>query len=457
MRTLPPERPALPTAVAHCRYGVLHWPKDDEILGRSLGQYGEWAQGEIDLLLRFLRPNADVVDVGAFVGTHTIAFAAQAVDGCTVHACEAHPDYVQILEANLKANGFKSVKVHPVALSDHRGHVVLQAGPVSSQTNFGGARFGDDVGQGETLSVPAVRLDRLTLGSCSLVKIDAEGMELRVLRGAEETLRSHRPVVYTECNAAAEGWPVVQHMSARGYLCWLFCFAAFNPANFRGSTENFFGAAREVGLLFLPQERISQGLGQLIVGEPLAPVQSVDDLLLGMLRKPQYKHEVLSRGPAALVLGVDFWLNEPEAQQLRQALKAAQIAGQNADEAQRLATERLQELEQLHASRSAVEEALQASRADAGRLQAALDTAQGLAVSRHHELQSLGGQLDRTQAALDTAQGLAVSRHQELTETRNALAAEVERSRRVTSSIYWRAVAPLRWLARFMQGKARAD
>lgn len=315
-------RASLQTEQAQCRYGVLRWPSGDEILGRSLRQYGEWAQAEIDLLLHFLRPQADVVDVGAFVGTHTAAFAAQDLPGCTVHAFEAHPDYVSILRTNVESNRLPRVKVHPVALSDESGRVAQQELGATTKVNYGGVRFGNAPDRHGTLSVRARTLDQLRLTSCALIKIDVEGMELRVIRGAEQTLRTQRPAVYVECNTASEGWPVIEHMRARDYSCRLHCFPAYNPANFRGDGDNFFGAAREVGLLFLPRERMTGELEELIARSSLAPIASLDDLVLGLLRKPQYKSEVLAHSVAAQVLGFDFWLNESEAECLRLELVA---------------------------------------------------------------------------------------------------------------------------------------
>jgi hypothetical protein len=245
------------------------------------------------------------------------------------------------------------------------------------------------------------------------VKIDVEGTELRVIQGAEKTLRTLRPVVYTECNAAGEGWPVIQHMSERDYACWLFCFPAYNPANFRSNGENFFGAAREVGLLFLPRERLARELDEIVSGGDLAPVESLDDLVLGMLRKPQYKSEVLAGSVAAQVLGFDFWLNEPEANHLRLELSAAQSSLDALREEQRQLQTSFAEVKGLAEQRGRELESGAAMQAE---MQRALEQLQVLAHERFRALGELGERLDRTQAAHEQSQQLAIARAQEIAD-----------------------------------------
>jgi len=58
-----------------CRYGMMSFFKTDNTISRSLKEYGEWAQAEIDFLLYFIGSRDTVLDIGAFIGTHVLAFA----------------------------------------------------------------------------------------------------------------------------------------------------------------------------------------------------------------------------------------------------------------------------------------------------------------------------------------------------------------------------------------------
>jgi len=63
-------------SVVDSRYGSLRVIDTDFIISRSLTLYGEWAQGEIDLLSLFISSGDVVIDAGSFIGTHALAFAA---------------------------------------------------------------------------------------------------------------------------------------------------------------------------------------------------------------------------------------------------------------------------------------------------------------------------------------------------------------------------------------------
>ena len=57
------------------RHGYVLYNVNDRYVGRSIEHYGEWSPGETALFRQFCRPGHYVVDVGAHIGTHTLAFA----------------------------------------------------------------------------------------------------------------------------------------------------------------------------------------------------------------------------------------------------------------------------------------------------------------------------------------------------------------------------------------------
>ncbi len=373
------------------RYGTLLFPADDAILGPALRHYGEWAQREVDLLLELLPQGATVVDVGAFVGTHTLAFARHAGGACRVHAFEPNPWSFELLARNLDLNDVRNVSAYRVALSDAAGALGF-AHAAESGGNFGHAELVDPR-EAEGLIVEATTLDAIGLRQCDLMKIDVEGMEADVLRGGRITLDRCRPIVYCECNALEQGWPVFGLMRQHGYACWGHCFAAFNPDNFRGNAENLFGPARELGLLFVPHERCAGLDAQLDDRQRLARVERLDDLALCLLRKPQYKTEVLAKTVAAESLGTEFLGDE-----------------------------------------TAIEEVARL-RANLARLQPALEEAQGLAWGRAAELERIHRQLADTQAAHEYAQQLAYARAAEIDEAAQALARRDEALRQALAAL----------------------
>ena len=58
------------------RHGYVLYNVNDRYVGRSIEHYGEWSPGETALFRQFCRPGHYVVDVGAHIGTHTLASPA---------------------------------------------------------------------------------------------------------------------------------------------------------------------------------------------------------------------------------------------------------------------------------------------------------------------------------------------------------------------------------------------
>jgi FkbM family methyltransferase len=88
-----------------------------------------------------------------------------------------------------------------------------------------GSRFimpGEEAGQE---SIPVVALDAMTFEACDLLKIDVEGFELQVLKGARELIERFRPVISMECDKKFERRYNVMLGSAEkllmaaGYIC----------------------------------------------------------------------------------------------------------------------------------------------------------------------------------------------------------------------------------------------
>ena len=90
-----------------------------------------------------------------------------------------------------------------------------------------------------------------------------------------------------------KGWDLVAFMRDFHYSCFLHCASAFNSKNHRGNSANTrFGDACDVGLLFVPDEK-HQDRQHLLIGDPdFMMVVNVDDLVKGMVRRPQYRISV---------------------------------------------------------------------------------------------------------------------------------------------------------------------
>jgi FkbM family methyltransferase len=236
-------------------YGTLSYFTNDDPIGKALARYGEWAKFELDFLHYFLRDGDVAIDVGANVGTHTLAFARYVGSHGNVLAFEPQPAVFEVLQRNIDQNGLGNVRAYHAGVGAERSRLYVDNIDGSRPANLGAAALHRDA-SAQRIAVPVMSLDELRLDACHLVKVDAEGMEKDVLEGMRETIDRRRPVLFVECNAIADGLMVMQVLHKRGYLFHLVATAAYNPSNERACADNFFGVARESALACLPAEKV---------------------------------------------------------------------------------------------------------------------------------------------------------------------------------------------------------
>jgi len=122
-----------------------------------------------------------------------------------------------------------------MALSDVSGTAMLHLPVVRGRTERAGARLDDMRGQHESLLVSVRRLDDYEFRDVSFIKIDVEGHEQRVIRGATETIQRERPVILAEIEQRHLGSvPIVtvfRRFEALGYIGGFFWDNDFLPLN----------------------------------------------------------------------------------------------------------------------------------------------------------------------------------------------------------------------------------
>jgi FkbM family methyltransferase len=154
---------------------------------------------EFPLLSRFAAPGDWVVDVGANVGFYTKRLAELVAPDGRVLAFEPVPETFVLLANNLESCSISNVTLFNVAVSETAGMAAMSIPRFddSGLKNFYQARL---LAEGESdLTVLTVSLDSLRIPkTIKLVKIDAEGHELSVLKGMRDTLARDRPVLIVE-------------------------------------------------------------------------------------------------------------------------------------------------------------------------------------------------------------------------------------------------------------------
>ena len=146
---------------------------------------------EMAVLRRLVRPGSTAVDVGAGVGLYSYGFAKFCA---RVEAFEPNPQSAAII----RAHGHKRIAVHPEALSSEAGTTDLFLPSDKAGTHPSAVTLERRDGSGQRIKVTTATLDSFAFTDVSLLKIDVEGHERKVLRGARELLRRERPVLMVE-------------------------------------------------------------------------------------------------------------------------------------------------------------------------------------------------------------------------------------------------------------------
>jgi len=236
--------------VYQTRSGPMMALTTDQYVGRALEVYGEYCPDEWALLRQLIRPGMTVVEVGANMGTHSVDMARACAPG-DFYAFEPQPRLFQILCGNLALNNIANALAYPEACGDEDGEVGIARIDYDVAGNFGG--FSLDRYRGD-IKVRIRTIDGLGLQQCNLIKIDVEGFEPRVIRGAAETIRRCRPILYVENDRAAQQQEVIDLIAALGYRMYWHTPPLFSPNNFRKNPDNIFGPIRSANMLCLPRE-----------------------------------------------------------------------------------------------------------------------------------------------------------------------------------------------------------
>lgn len=163
-------------------------------------------QGELNVMLKLintLSEGAVVVDAGANAGLVSVPVAlALAGRRGTVHAFEVQRMMYYALCGSAALNGLGNLHVHHAALGAQPGMLSITPPDYSKAQDFGMFSLVGETAPAATSSVaeqvPVTTIDAQNLSRLDFLKVDVEGMEIDVLKGAAATIAAHRPWCWIE-------------------------------------------------------------------------------------------------------------------------------------------------------------------------------------------------------------------------------------------------------------------
>ncbi len=193
---------------------------------------------------RMVSPGDVVFDCGCHQGLTTLLFSHWVGPTGRVIAFEALPDNFAVLRKNLELNGAANVDPVHAAVGAAQGSVALDVRP---NANVSTGNFG--------LQVPMVCLDQYADRAPNLLKIDVEGFEAEVLKGAQRVLATHPKIILElHTRSLADFGTSVEEvlglLKLQRYKTWIQADSEAEPVAYRGEPIK-----TRVHLFMLPIER----------------------------------------------------------------------------------------------------------------------------------------------------------------------------------------------------------
>jgi FkbM family methyltransferase len=170
---------------------------------REMFVHGVWEADLTWMYDRLLSVGDTVVDIGANYGYHALRAALRVGKQGRVYAVEPQPEIFAAFQGNIAANNLSNVQADCLALTETEGVLELHRFPGLDPGNTSMGTLGHR--SFETILCPSMSLDQYAaskgLESITLIKLDVEGAEMTVLKGADRVLSSPKaPMLVLEIN-----------------------------------------------------------------------------------------------------------------------------------------------------------------------------------------------------------------------------------------------------------------
>ena len=182
-------------------------PRD--LVSVTILRTGSWQPEIWQSLSSSLAPGSVFLDVGAHIGYFSIKAAPQVGPAGRVVAFEPNPETLKLLRDNVAVNNAPNVVIEPIACTEREQTLQFYAAPTINTGASSLSQQNANVSSGESPRAYTVRgrpiddvVRDLKLSRVDAIKIDVEGAEVSVLRGALQTLTRFHPKIVIEVIAS---------------------------------------------------------------------------------------------------------------------------------------------------------------------------------------------------------------------------------------------------------------
>lgn len=162
-----------------------------------------WEPQTTKLLLHFSNHAKNVIIAGAYFGDQAIPVANNIKDTGLCHTFEPNKNNSDLIIENAKLNGLQNVLINNLALWNKSGEKLVFEGEDALASTIEATDTTSNVLH--TITIDDY-VNENKVGNVDLLMIDVEGSEIKVLQGATNMLKEHKPVVVFETHSLYDDW-----------------------------------------------------------------------------------------------------------------------------------------------------------------------------------------------------------------------------------------------------------
>jgi FkbM family methyltransferase len=186
---------------------------NDQFIGKSFLNQKYWGLKDIEIISKIIeykckKKNKIVFyDVGANIGTHSIALSNIFKNKIVIRAFEAQSNIYEMFNQSIRINNLNNIELYHNAVSDKNNEIIkIDLPDYSKHNNFGGLELFKPFQNSDNIQmqksgifedVKTIKLDIFN-EEVDFIKIDVEGMENLVLKGSKNLIVNHRPFIFME-------------------------------------------------------------------------------------------------------------------------------------------------------------------------------------------------------------------------------------------------------------------
>src|SRR5210317_113552 len=181
-----------------CSKGAFIHLENDLYIPESLTKYDGWENEIYDECKKYIKPNSNVIEVGAHIGTHCIPLS-KLTNGYVI-AFEMQRFIHQLLNTNIILNNRSNIITYQEAVSNQSGEIHVGEIDYSGVASNSGNVKIQEIQMDQGFPIQCVTLDQKLKGlqNVDLIKVDVECHELEVLQGAYQLIKEQKPIIVTE-------------------------------------------------------------------------------------------------------------------------------------------------------------------------------------------------------------------------------------------------------------------